>query len=120
MPRHINAFWTSPPRPMLGRASVRDWKKRVLEKGGRFASSLLSSRPSVAYPVRIMPRAERDFVALYDALDVEHSDAAVRWFNGLQRAVFTLEVNPHRCPMTPENKNLRQLLYGRKPHVYRV
>jgi plasmid stabilization system protein ParE len=67
-----------------------------------------------------MPRAERDFVALYDALDVEHSDAAVRWFNGLQRAVLTLEVNPHRCPMTPENKNLRQLLYGRKPHVYRV
>ena len=74
----------------------------------------------MAYPVRIMPRAERDFVALYDALDVEHSDAAVRWFNGLQRAVFTLEVNPHRCPMTPENKNLRQLLYGRKPHVYRI
>ncbi len=74
----------------------------------------------MAYAVRIMPRAERDFVALYDAIEVEHSDAARRWFNGLQRAVFTLEANPLRAPVTPENKNLRHLLYGRKPHVYRV
>jgi toxin ParE1/3/4 len=62
-----------------------------------------------------MPRAERDFVALYDAIDGEHSDAARRWFSGLQR-----EANPLRSPVTPENKNLRHLLYGRKPHVYRV
>lgn len=74
----------------------------------------------MAYAVRIMPRAERDFVALYDAIDGEHSDAARRWFSGLQRAVFTLEANPLRSPVTPENKNLRHLLFGRKPHVYRV
>ena len=74
----------------------------------------------MAYPVRVMPRAERDLIALYDAIDAEHSGAALRWFNGLERAVFTLETNPRRCPITPESKNLRQLLYGRKPHVYRV
>ena len=67
-----------------------------------------------------MPRAERDFVDLYGAIDAENSDAALRWFNGLRRAIFTLETNPLRCPRTTENKNLRQLLYGRKPHVYRV
>jgi mRNA-degrading endonuclease RelE of RelBE toxin-antitoxin system len=27
---------------------------------------------------------------------------------------------PNRCPATPENPRLRHLLYGRKPHVYRV
>jgi len=25
-----------------------------------------------------------------------------------------------RCPVTPESKNLRHLLYGKKPHIYRV
>ena len=74
----------------------------------------------MAYLVRIMPRAERDLVALYDAIDVEHSGAALRWFKGLERAVFTLETNPWRCPIIPENKSLRQLLYGRKPSVYRI
>jgi toxin ParE1/3/4 len=74
----------------------------------------------MAYLVKIMPRAERDFVALYAALDVEHSDPALRWFKGLQRAVFTLEKSPARCPVTPERNNLRHLLYGRNPHVYRI
>ena len=74
----------------------------------------------MVYQVRIMPRAERDFAALYGAIRAQHSDAAFRWLNGLQRAVFTLENNPARCPVTPESKNLRHLLYGRKPHVYRV
>jgi toxin ParE1/3/4 len=74
----------------------------------------------MAYLVRIMPRAERDFANAYVAMDAEHSDAALRWFMGLQRVVFTLEKSPTRCPVTPESKNLRHLLYGRKPHVYRV
>jgi toxin ParE1/3/4 len=74
----------------------------------------------MAYLVKIMPRAERDFGAIYSAIDAEESDAALRWFRGLQRAIFTLEKHPTRCPVTPERKTLRHLLYGRKPHVYRV
>ena len=74
----------------------------------------------MAYLVKIMPRAERDLANVYASIDAENSDAARRWFVGLQRAVFTLEKSPTRCPVTPESKNLRHLLYGRKPHVYRV
>jgi plasmid stabilization system protein ParE len=74
----------------------------------------------MAYLVKIMPRAERDLVAVYSTIGAEHSEAALRWFLGLQRAVFILEKNPARCPVTPESKNLRHLLYGRKPCVYRV
>jgi len=74
----------------------------------------------MAYLVKIMPRAERDLEAIYFAVVAEHSNAALRWFTGLQRAVFTLETNPARCPVTPESKNFRHLLYGRKPHVYRI
>jgi toxin ParE1/3/4 len=38
--------------------------------------------------------------------------------------VNTLEAYPLRCPVAPESKKagrpLRHLLYGKKPHVYRV
>jgi toxin ParE1/3/4 len=74
----------------------------------------------VAYLVKIMPRAERDLEGLYAALDAGQSDAAFRWFRALERAVFTLEEAPARCPTTPESRKLRHLLYGDKPHVYRV
>ena len=74
----------------------------------------------MAYRVRIMPRAERDLAAIFEQINAQHSDAAFRWFIGLQRAVLTLENDPARCPVTPENTRMRHLLYGRRPHVYRV
>ena len=74
----------------------------------------------MAYLVRIMLRAERDLDAIFAAIDAEQSDAAFRWFNGLERALFTLEESPARCPVTAENAQLRHLLHGKRPHVYRV
>ncbi len=74
----------------------------------------------MAYLVSIMPRAERDFAEIYAAINAEHSDVAYQWFPGLDRALATLEENPSRCPATPERKNLRHLLYGNKPHIYRL
>jgi toxin ParE1/3/4 len=74
----------------------------------------------MAYLVRIALRAERDLDAIYAAINAEHSDAALRWYNGLERALFTLEENPTRCAVARENAHLRHLLYGKKPHVYRV
>jgi toxin ParE1/3/4 len=74
----------------------------------------------MAYLVKIMPRAERDLAGVYAALNAEQSDAAFRWFGGLERALFTLEETPTRCPVTPEDAHLRHLLYGNKPHIYRV
>jgi toxin ParE1/3/4 len=67
-----------------------------------------------------LPRAQRDLDAIYAAIDAEHSDAAFRWFNELERALLTLEEIPARCPTTQEDAHLRHLLYGKKPHVYRV
>jgi plasmid stabilization system protein ParE len=67
-----------------------------------------------------MPRAKLDLEDIYAALGAEHSEAAFRWFGGLERAVFTLEEHPARCPVTPEDASLRHLLYGNKPHIYRV
>jgi plasmid stabilization system protein ParE len=46
------------------------------------------------------------------------------WFLALEEAIASLANFPQRCPLAPENAEfpfeVRQLLYGRKPHVYRI
>jgi toxin ParE1/3/4 len=76
------------------------------------------------YLVELTDRAASDLVVLCVEKNAAESEAAARWFNGLERAVYTLETYPLRCPLAPETKKagrpLRHLLYGKKPHVYRV
>ena len=47
-----------------------------------------------------------------------------KWFNGLERAVLSLDELPKRCPAAPESFDpglpVRVLSYGRKPHAYRI
>jgi plasmid stabilization system protein ParE len=74
----------------------------------------------MAYLVNITSRAERDFSSLYEEIDAGDSEAALNWYRGLKDAVLSLEKMPNRCPVTREKDQLRHLLYGRKPHVYRV
>jgi toxin ParE1/3/4 len=74
----------------------------------------------MAYLDRIALRAERDLDVIHTAIDAEHSKAAFRWFNGLEHALYSLEESPARCPVTAEDAHLRHLLYGKKPHVYRI
>ncbi len=74
----------------------------------------------MAYRVSIGPRAERDLEDLYVEIDAEDSAAAKRWYQGLRRSLLSLRERPNRTPVTRENKHLRHLLYGTKPHVYRV
>jgi toxin ParE1/3/4 len=74
----------------------------------------------MAYRVKIMPRAQRDLLDLYQKIDARSSDTAVIWYRGLKEAIRSLRDNPQRCPATPENKDLRHLLYGNRPYVYRV
>lgn len=78
----------------------------------------------MAYRVELARRAERDLEALYERIHASESVAAARWFNGLEGAVYSLEDMPNRCPVAPESRKagrpLRHLLYGKKPHVYRV
>jgi len=73
----------------------------------------------MAYVVRITPRA-RPILPTFSVYQREDSESAQRWYKGLREAALTLEELPSRCPVTPENPQLRQMLYGRKPHIYRV
>ena len=74
----------------------------------------------MAYPIKILPRAERDLSQLYHHVNATESQTALRWYKGLKQAILTLEADPCRCPFIPEDARFRHLLYGRKPHVYRI
>jgi toxin ParE1/3/4 len=78
----------------------------------------------MAYRVEMTARATRDLDYLYQQIHAAESLAAARWYNGLEEAIYTLERFPRRCPVAPEARKakrpMRHLLYGAKPHVYRV
>ena len=78
----------------------------------------------MAYLVELTLRAERDLDDLYQRISADDSAAASGWFNGLEKAIYTLERMPRRCPIARESKKakrrLRHLLYGAKRDVYRV
>lgn len=79
----------------------------------------------MAFHVRISSRAKRDLIGISDWL-LEHGagETGIRWFEGLQEAIVSLEANPRRCTLAPESETLsqevRHLLYGSKPHLYRI
>ena len=67
-----------------------------------------------------MTRAERDLESIFLYIRTESSPVAEEWFRGLARAISSLSEHPSRNPKTSEDRKLRQLLYGNKPHIYRV
>ena len=77
-------------------------------------------KASVAYLVKLSSRAERDLALIYDRIHAEYSETALRWYAGLKKTVLSLEDKPLRCPVVRKRDKVRQLLYGSKPHVYRV
>ncbi len=78
----------------------------------------------MAYRVELTRRAETELQALYDRISAEDSAACENWFNGLEEAIFSLELLPHRCPVAVESKiwgrTLRHLTYGANHSAYRV
>jgi plasmid stabilization system protein ParE len=78
----------------------------------------------MAYRVEIARRAEADLEELYQWVVERAPQQGARWFNGLERAVLSLDEHPKRCPVAPESidpdQPVRVLSYGRKPHVYRI
>lgn len=78
----------------------------------------------MAYLVDVSRKAR---AAVRETLDWkrEHSPAhADTWYVGLLAALQSLEDYPKRCPLAPENEfvaeEVRQLLYGKRPDVYRI
>jgi plasmid stabilization system protein ParE len=78
----------------------------------------------MAFRVEIARRAESDLEELYLWVVERAPQQRARWFNGLERAILSLDQHPKRCPVAPESFDpdhpVRVLSYGRRPHTYRV
>ena len=79
----------------------------------------------MTFRVETTAAAEQDADAILDWLLSQHAgDAGMRWFVALQNAIASLAEFPKRCPLAPESAvfpiEVRHLLYGHKPQVYRI
>jgi plasmid stabilization system protein ParE len=74
----------------------------------------------MVYSVNLTARAVRNIRAIYKFINADNSAPAARWFDGLEEAVFSLDRHPQRGQAIPEDHALRHLLYGNKPHIYRI
>ena len=72
------------------------------------------------YLIKLTDRALRDLEAIYDFIEADSSKTAFAWFKALTEAIYSLERFPERGAVIPEDKKLRHLLLGQKPHTYRI
>ena len=79
----------------------------------------------MTFRVETTAAAEQEADAILDWLLSQHAgEAGIRWFLALQDAIASLAEFPARCPLAPESTvfpfEVRHLLYGHPPHVYRI
>ena len=71
-----------------------------------------------------MPRAAADAEQNYERISTLAPIAGQRWYNRLIASLDSLSDNPERCTVVPylstSTHTVRQLLYGRRPHLYKV
>ena len=79
----------------------------------------------MAFRVETSAQAASDAREILEWLLSHHAgETVLRWFFAMEDAIASLATFPKRCPIAPESARfpfeVRQLLYGRKPHVYRI
>lgn len=76
------------------------------------------------YTVSVTSSAKMEAEAAFLWLQKRTRQYSVEWFNGVLDALQSLEHLPNRCAVAPESRHfqekIHQLLYGKRPHVYRV
>ena len=74
----------------------------------------------MTYEVEFTRTAEREAFAAYRHIARSSPVNAAKWYNGLERAIRSLERFPRRCPRAPEGEvfeeEIRHLLFG----AYRI
>ena len=60
------------------------------------------------YRVRLQPAAAADLDQAFEYAARQAPHTAARWLNRFQQALQTLEHNPDRCALAPENRLSRR------------
>jgi plasmid stabilization system protein ParE len=79
----------------------------------------------VTYRVVFTARARADVVEQFRYLADRSPAAASKWYAGIEKAVAKLGTQPDRHPIAQDETEqlgitLRQMLYGRRPDVFRI
>jgi plasmid stabilization system protein ParE len=76
------------------------------------------------YRVEPTDKALVDAGEAYFWLSEQSASAALRWYEGLLKTLGSLEKNPLRCRLAPENavfeEEIRQLIYGKYRILFTV
>lgn len=76
------------------------------------------------YRVEPTDKALVDAGEAYFWISQQSEGAALRWYEELLKAFRSLEKNPFRCPLAPENaffeEEIRQLIYGKYRILFTV
>ena len=62
----------------------------------------------MAYRVEIARHAEAELEELYLWVVAQAPQQGAKWFNGLERAVLSLDAHPKRCPVAAESSDRRR------------
>ena len=78
----------------------------------------------MAYLVNLTPRAKQDLDKIYAAVIREAPYRGPQWFDRFEQSILSLSDLPERCSIVPKlstaERTVRQLLFGRRRHVYRI
>lgn len=78
----------------------------------------------MAYKIRLATRAKTDLETAFTYIEERAPEAAARWYRLVMAEIASLSEMPARCPMAPEAAKLgielRHLLYGQRPGIYRI
>ncbi len=74
----------------------------------------------MAYRVSLSERVLRELDDIYGEIGVTESAGAARWFTRLQDTIQLLAAAPRMGKPARDAKGVREIIYGKKPHFYRV
>jgi len=79
----------------------------------------------MAFRIETSAEAELDAISILEWLLAQQAgDAGLRWFMAIDEAISSLANFPERCPRAPETTRfpfeVRQLIYGKTLHAYRI
>ncbi len=76
------------------------------------------------FQVVVTPSGKADIFEINAWLLENYPERAEDWLWRISQAITSLSKFPERCPVSPESKVfdvvVRQLLYGKKPNIYRI
>jgi plasmid stabilization system protein ParE len=76
------------------------------------------------FRVIVQPTASAELEAAFLWIARRNRDAAIRWFDGMEKAIESLATFPDRLPLAPANdefkEEIRQLIYGKRAGKYQI